>query len=205
MNASKRFSLGVVIACLALLGGAIFGGTAIAKKKSSNKATISAAPRTIVPATGNGQGTRFGVTTVPFTVSKKFKGRTVAADSVTLSYSLSGLAGALDDYELRLTNPKGRTVSLSSPGTPQSTTVGPLTITPNSPFGTCGVPPCADPFNTVLGPGFVGTIGDTSLTAFTGTSMRGTWVLSILDTDSTNPVASLTSATLSVTAAKTTS
>jgi hypothetical protein len=203
MKASKKLSVGVIVACTALLGGAIFGGVADAKKKkSSNVANITAAPRSIVQATGVGPTHRFGVTPVIFNIGKKFKGKKVAADSVILTYSLAGPAGSLDDYQLRLSNPKGRTLFLEPPGLPTSTTVGPLTITPNSPFGTCGTPPCSDPFATVNGPGFVGTIGDPSLALFNGTAMRGNWVLNIIDTDTNNGADSLTSAKLSVTAAK---
>ncbi|MDX6615585.1 MAG: hypothetical protein QOD60_676 [Solirubrobacterales bacterium] len=203
MKASKKLSVGVIVACTALLGGAVFGGVADAKKKkSSNVANITAAPRSIVQSTGAGPTHRFGVTPVFFNVSKKFKGKTVAADSVILTVSLSGPAGSLDDTSFRLSNPKGRTAMLDSPGLSTSTTIGPLTITPNSPFGTCGVPPCPDPFNTVNGPGFVGTVGDNSLQIFTGTAMRGTWTLNIIDTDTNNGADALTSAKLSITAAK---
>ena len=48
----------------------------------------------------------------------------------------------------------------------------------------------------------LGTIGDNSLQIFTGTAMRGTWTLNIIDTDTTNGADSLTSAKLSITAAK---
>jgi hypothetical protein len=201
MNARKKLSIGVIVACTALLGGAIFGGVADAKK-NSNVANVTAAPRSIVQATGAGPAHRDGVTPVTFNIGKKFKGKKVAADSVVLTYSLAGPAGSLDDYELRLSNPKGRTVTLFSPGEPTSTTIGPLTITPNSPFGTCGTPPCDDPFNTVNGPGFVGTIGDNSLAFFTGVAMRGNWVLNIIDTDTNNGADALTSAKLTVKAAK---
>jgi hypothetical protein len=93
-------------------------------------------------------------------------------------------------------------VALPSPGEATSTTVGPLTITPNSPFGPCGTPPCDDPFSTVNGPGFVGTIGQPELAEFTGVAMKGNWVLNIIDTDTNNGADSLTSAKLTVKAAK---
>jgi hypothetical protein len=203
MNASKKLSVGVIVACTALLGGAIFGGVADAKKKkNSNVANVTAAARPIVQSTGAGPAHRYGVTPVTFNIPKKFKGRTVAADSVILTYSLAGPAGSLDDYSLFLSNPKGRTVELTSPGEGPSTTVGPLTITPNSPFLACDTPPCENPFRTVSGPAFVGTIGDNSLAFFTGTGMKGKWVLNIIDTDTNNGADSLTSAKLTVKAAK---
>ena len=204
MNLSKKLGAGIVVACVALLGGVLLGGTAVAKKKkNSNTANVSASARPIVQATGAGPTLRYGVTPVTFKIGKKFKGRKVSADSVILTYSLAGGAGSLDDYELFLSNPKGRTVGLTSPGDPASTTIGPLTETPNSPFLACTAPPCENPFRTVVAPAFVGTIGDVSLASFTGTSMRGNWVLNIIDTDPNNGADSLTSAKLSVKAEKT--
>ena len=203
MNLSKKLGVGVIVACVALLGGVLLGGTAVAKKKkNSNTANVSAAARPIVQATGAGPATRFGVTPVSFKVGKKFKGKKVDADGVILTFSLAGPAGSLDDYELFLSNPKGRTVGLTSPGDPASTTIGPLTETANSPFLACTAPPCGNPFRTVVGPAYVGTIGDVSLASFTGTSMKGTWVLNIIDTDPNNGADSLTSAKLSVKADK---
>jgi hypothetical protein len=88
------------------------------------------------------------------------------------------------------------------PGEAPSTTVGPLTITPNSSSLPCDTPPCENPFRSVSGPAFVGTIGDTSFALFTGTAMKGKWVLNVVDTDTNNGADSLTSAKLTVKAAK---
>jgi hypothetical protein len=201
MNASKKLSVGVIVACVALLGGAIFGGVADAKKKSSNTATLTHGATPLTPATGAGPTLRYGVTDIPFTVSKKFKGKIVKADSVTFTYAVAALAGGLQDYTLRLLNPKGRAVTLSSPGNAASTTVGPLTQTPDSPFDLCSTPPCPDPFHTVVGPAFVGTIGDSSLAHYTGTAMRGTWIAEFEQQDPVTSVtkpATVTSSTLKI-------
>ena len=71
MNLSKKLGVGVIVACVALLGGVLFGGTAVAKKKkNSNTANVSAAARPIVQAPGAGPATRFGVPPVSFKVGK---------------------------------------------------------------------------------------------------------------------------------------
>ena len=80
----------------------------------------------------------------------------------------------------------GRTVGLGGAFSGQS--IGPLTLTANSPVNICTgaaappPPPCDDP-DATLGPPYFGTAGDTGLSFFEGVGMQGTWTLSVYDTD----------------------
>jgi hypothetical protein len=198
---SRAALAGVLALAISLTAGLTLGGVADAakgkKKKGGNVANVT---RTNIPI---GQATATSATTTPITlnVGKKFKGKVVGGSGPTMTVQLSGAAGALDEYILRLTAPNGRTVGLTSVGTSDSTSVGPLTITPNSPFGICSVPPCADPDARVTGPGFVGTVGDIGLAWFAGIKMRGTWTLKVIDFDPGNPPATMNLARLTVGAA----
>jgi hypothetical protein len=192
---------GVLALAITLTAGLTLGGVADAakgkKKKGGNVANVT---RTNIPIT-QATPTSVSVTPITFNVGKKFKGKVVGAAGPSVTVHLTGAAGALDEYVLRLTAPNGRTVGITSVGTAASTSVGPLTITANSPFGTCSLPPCPDPDATVLGPAFVGTVGDIDLSLFNGLKMRGTWTLKVLDFDPANPPATMTSARLTVGAA----
>jgi hypothetical protein len=78
---------------------------------------------------------------------------------------------------------------LTNPG---GTSVGPLTLSPNSATGFCpNTGPCdsADPFET-LPPPFIGTAKENQLDFFGGIPMKGNWTLSAYD-DSAGKVTTL--------------
>lgn len=177
-------------------------GTAVAKKKS-NKATVTKNVNAVIPDRSAVAPTTFGRLEVTLPIGGKFKGRTVAADSVKVTVQASGtVANAADDLQFFIASPKGRTVRLlPDRGTLGGQSIGPLTFSPNSSVGTCNlaVPPCADPFQSLIRP-FVGTVGDSSLGLFTGVGMKGNWKLTVLD-DTTTKSSTLNSVKLEVTAA----
>ena len=135
MNARKRMSTGAVVAAVALLGGAIFGGTADAqkkKKKGGGSATVTKTVNAPVPdAIGNGvEKVLDGKLATTLTVGKAGKNKSIGRVAVTLQ--TTGLAaGAAGDLDANITAPDGTTVGLFGGLAGQS--IGPLTIQPNSP------------------------------------------------------------------------
>jgi hypothetical protein len=117
-------------------------------------------------------------------VGKKFKGKTVGRVSVTLKTTGSG-PDAGGELGFLLSAPDGTTVPLQQFSL-FTQSIGPLTLTPNSPVQPCSVPsvfldppPPCDPGS--LNPPFAGTLGNPALRLFSGLSMRGTWVLRAYD------------------------
>lgn len=205
MHLNKRMSVGVIVACLALLGGAIFGGVADAKK--TKVATVSnTTPRPIPDALAGSATTpsTYGKLATPLTVSKKFKGKKVGSVAVTVQ-TVGATPTAANDLFFKVTAPNGRTIGLDSPFTGQS--IGPVTWLANYPFGACGgstappPPPCDNPDN-VLNPPYVGVIGDVSLSLFEGVKMNGTWFVSAYDANNLD-TSSLNSVSLKITPAPT--
>jgi hypothetical protein len=94
-----------------------------------------------------------------------------------------------------ITAPNGRDTGVGNPsfGDPNATTIGPVTATPDSPFGVCTTsltapPPSTtvcdpavvqDPEGTIKPPSYAGVIGDDSLQIFSGVPARGTWIVKI--------------------------
>lgn len=191
MNARKRMSTGAVVAAVALLGGAIFGGTADAqkkKKKGGGSATVTKTVNAPVPdAIGNGvEKVLDGKLATTLTVGKAGKNKSIGRVAVTLQ--TTGLAaGAAGDLDANITAPDGTTVGLFGGLAGQS--IGPLTIQPNSPFEACSYnpatqvpppPPCDDPDETVNAP-YVGTVGNAGLNLLNGGRMKGNYIVNVYD------------------------
>jgi hypothetical protein len=188
IKSPKRLSVFAVVACLAVLGGVMFGGVAAAKKKKSKAAVLTRTLNAPIPdraASSPGINPPWGKLAVPLEVSKKFKGKTVG--SLQLSYQTTGATPiAASDISVRLTAPAGRTYNVESNGF-SGQSIGPVTFIPNSPVETCHgssmppPPPCSDP-NSNLNPPYQGVAGEPNLTLFEGLKMRGTWTVTFFDT-----------------------
>jgi hypothetical protein len=180
------------VTCLGLLGGALFGGTAVAKKKKGGGTVTATAGAAVVPPAVIGPPDRFGVAAIPLTVGKKAKGKVVSYEGVRVTYQLTAGSNLfLNDIFMRLTAPNGRTVFVEKPQVPVGiTTVGPLTLTPNSSVQMCPALPitaCADPDDTLAAP-FAGTAQSSGLEYFRGLPAKGTWTLKVLMFDDQGPV-----------------
>ena len=193
-----------MVACLALLGALVIGGTADAKKKKKKSATVTATRAFPTVAPQHATGTPRVLVSIPLTIGKKAKGKIVDSEAPKITYTATGSPGPLENLELRLTAPNGRTVGLANPADGvDDTVVGPFTLSANSPFGVCQVtaadppppPPCVDPENVLLAP-YAGEAGDPGLAWFSGIGAKGTWTLKIINASTTEPV-TLVSAKLS--------
>jgi len=191
-----------MITCLALLGVVAIGGTADAKKKKSKSTTVTATRTAPAIAPQHAVGAARVLLPIPLSIGNKAKGKIVDSESPSITYTLTGSVDALASTNLKLTAPNGRTVGIFNPADGHDdTTVGPLTLTANSPFDICAAwdtnpPPCADPEANLLAP-YAGTIGDASLDLFSGIGAKGTWTLKVLNGSTTEPV-TLLNAKLSV-------
>jgi hypothetical protein len=201
---SRLVLLGVMTVVLSVTVGLVSGSVADAKKKkkkTANVASVSnATPRAIPDATPGAAGVDGRLDTV-LTVGKKFKGRTVG--TLELTFQTTGdVVNAANDIRIDITAPNGYRL----PGnwwdnSIGGQSIGPLTITPNSPLRTCNsaTPPCDDPFLTLNRP-FAGTVGDNTFAWFRGLPMRGDWTITALDETNTK-TSILNSVALKLTAA----
>jgi hypothetical protein len=177
------------VACIALLGVALIGsGVAAAKKKKSKVAVVTVSPNAAIPDQAADTPTTnppYGQLAVPLVIGKKFKGKSVG--DVQLTLQTTGLAAdSASSLFFRLTAPNGLTQVVDSNGF-SGQSIGPLTLTANSPVRTCNTfggppppPPCADP-DATLNPPYQGIAGDSNLAYFRGLKMRGTWTLTAYD------------------------
>ena len=114
MNARKRMSTGAVVAAVALLGGAIFGGTADAQKKKKKggggSATVTKTVNAPVPdAIGNGvEKVLDGKLATTLTVGKAGKNKSIGRVAVTLQTTglAAGAAATSTPTSRRLTAPR---------------------------------------------------------------------------------------------------
>jgi hypothetical protein len=203
---SKRSRLAVVGAlalAISVTVGLASGGVADAKTKKSKKAVVSKTVNAIIPDHVGGGTPRDGVLEVPLSVGKKFKGKTVGADGVTVTFQTTGdSANSASDLSIYVVSPKGRLVTLNpNIGNFGGQSIGPLTLGPNSPVGLCNqvTPPCANPLATLNRP-FVGTAGDTGLANFHGTQVKGTWKVIFRD-DTTTKTSTVNSVKLAISTA----
>jgi hypothetical protein len=204
---SKRSRLALMtavalVSCLTV--GLLSGAAADAKKKrkkGASSVTVSKTTPTVIPPSGADPGSPISLVSIPLAVGKKAKGKVVSADSVSLTYSMtgtpanaggSGNPGSLYETDLDLVAPNGRSVDLDPPGfeDPNTSATGPTTETANSPFFPCSVdgfpvpqPDVCDPTvhrdpdATLVPPAFAGTQGNTALAWFNGIRAKGTWTL----------------------------
>jgi hypothetical protein len=181
----RKLPLAGAICVLALLAGALLGGSAIAKKKkhtTHSRANVTQIVNALVP--NRTVGGPYGVLRSPITLGKKYKGKTIGDVNVTFQTGGSS-AGAASDLLVKLSAPNGNTVVLFNGGLGQN--VGPLTLDDETRAEICNdpTPPCADPDDT-LGPPYAGKAQPLeSLSHLNGGTMKGTWILSVFDTDST--------------------
>jgi hypothetical protein len=192
LTSSKRLSAVAMVAILALLGGALLGGTADAKKKKKKakscnpvveRAVNLPIPDRAPPAVGTNPP--FGKLATTLDVGGKVcKGKTVA--NVDVTFQTTGTtAQAAGDLFFRLTSPDGRTYDVSGNGF-SGQNIGPVTMTAHTSVQTCfgsatpPPPPCSDP-DATLNPPYVGTARDADLPLFTGAPVRGTWTFAALD------------------------
>ncbi len=186
--------LGVLAVVLSVTVGLVSGSVAEAKKKkkkTSNVANVTNTTPRAIPDRAPGAAAPWGRLDTSFTVGKKFNGKKVG--ELALAFQTTGdAATASSDLEVDVTAPNGYRLpgdwwdnSISG-----VQSVGPLTITTNSPFLTCNsaTPPCADPFETVNRP-YIGTVGEPVFSWFRGLPMRGTWTVTV--TDDTNTKSSV--------------
>jgi hypothetical protein len=152
---------------------------------------------------------------VPLTVGKQAKGKTVDFNSVSVTYSVTGAARTATDpasasqVSLAVTAPNGRTVPLPPAGfgDANAISVGPLTVTPNSPNTACQIVDSSgptsicmansDPDQTVGPPAWTGTIGNPGLALLGGIPAAGTWTVRARNASTTAP-ATLSNVSLSV-------
>jgi hypothetical protein len=199
MNRKRsRFALaGLLALAICLAVGLVSGSVAEAKKKSKRSFTVSKGTPTVVPGVpGPGEA----VAKIPIgTVGKKVgKGKVVSLNGLTVTTQFLGSPGFADDVVATVQGPSGREASLFNPvpnhtgGGNNETSSGPLTETPNSPFNVCvpdtpaPPPPCTDP-DSILGPPYVGTVGNENLLNFSGSGVTGTWFVKVFNSG-TNPV-----------------
>lgn len=182
-------SVGAVVACIALLGCALFAGTADAKKKKKSKPATCAVT---AQATGGAIPDRppgnsfFGFLNVPVAVNNNAcKSSTVT--NVDLTYQTTGAtAVAAADIFVRLQAPDGRTYEISGNGF-SGQNVGPVTFTQHTRIQTCPgaavppPPPCSDP-DAALNAPFLGTARDTDLGLYFGAPVNGNWLVTFYDT-----------------------
>lgn len=202
-NRSRLALLGVLALALSVTVALVPAADAAKKKKkkTANVALVSNNTARAIPDRASGPGGIFGKLDTPLTVGKKFKGKSVGA--LELTFQTTGDSpDSAGDLRVDITAPNGYRL----PGdwwdnNIGGQSVGPLTITPNSPFRTCNAttPPCADPYLTLNRP-FVGTVGDNTFQWFRGLPMRGTWTVSVLDTGN-GSTSILNSVALKITAA----
>jgi hypothetical protein len=159
----------------------------------------------IPPTTPCAVPPKTSLTPLPLTVGKKAKNMVVSLDSVSMTYTITGSprtgAGTTNDVPaaasnvgICLTAPNGRTACAVNPGDLNSTTIGPVTETPDSPFGVCPITftgtngtqtICGggfiqqDPENTVGPPTYAGTIGNNALVNLGGVPAKGTWTFKL--------------------------
>ena len=163
----SRFALvGLLTLAISVTVGLVAGSVADAKKKSTKNKTavVSKTVNAAIPDHVAGGTPRDGELDVPLSVGKKFKGKVVGADGVSVTFQTTGdSANSAGDLNIYVVSPKGRLVQpFPNLGTIGGQSVGPLTLSPNSTVGICNAatPPCANPLQTLNRP-FVGTAGDT--------------------------------------------
>jgi hypothetical protein len=175
---SRLTLLGVVALALSMTLGLASGSVAEAKKgKGKGKTVTVAGAAATIPA---GSATANSLTSIPFTVGKKAKGKVVGHNTVLPTIGLSGPAGFLPGLDLELVSPLGRPVDLEVPGDAMTTAFGPITYSPNSFAFFCAAVSCPNPKASIHRP-YTGIVSDVGLALFSGIAARGTWHLLIVN------------------------
>ena len=225
---SRLALMGALALVMALTVGLLSGSVADAKKKKKKKSgatsvTISkTTPTAVPPSTGNPPttpGTR-SLVSFPLTVGKVAKGKVVSLDSFNVAYSLTGAArtatapAAASQLRVSITSPQGREINVTNPGAgdQNATNIGPVNVTPDSPFGVCQITVTAtethcnnttaiqDPESTVAPPTYSNApIGSLALAGFGGMAAQGTWTVKVRnfsDAGNGNTVGTLSNITI---------
>ena len=186
-----------VLSLALVLTAGLTGGASAAKKKGKKGPAVfkqQLTPNLAIPD-APAAGTSTPVTST-ITIPKSFKGKTVGDLDLTGLQTTGSAANAAFDVSILLTAPSGLTVTISNAEQNGlgGQSVGPLTFNDDTATSLCDLmtPPCEDPLNTLNRP-FAGTgnhfqVGSSDtgpLSAFDGTSMRGTWTLTVYDTSNT--------------------
>jgi hypothetical protein len=191
----SRFALiGVLALALSVTVGLVSGSVADAKKKGKKGGksfTVSKTAPTPVGAAPSPTGVTVAKIPIGTVGGKATKGKVIGFNGVNVTTSFSGspgfVAGANGGVSAELVGPGGRQAVLGNPfgnGANTETSSGPLTETPNSSLEVCvpdtppPPPPCADP-DAVIGPPYIGTIGNEGLLNFSGSGPRGTWFIKV--------------------------
>ncbi len=211
---SRLALVGVLALAICMAVGLATGGVAEAKKKKKKtvgSVTISKTTPTTIPAK-SAPTVNDTIVSIPLTVGNKAKGKVVGWDSLTATSTFSSSTNdGLGDLYGEITAPNGRTAFLANPfasSVGNNTSSGPLTETPDSPFGPCfpsATNPCPGggsefPENTV-GPPFVGTIGNPALAQFGGVPAKGTWTVKVFNGGPTEGTLNSISITMNLKAA----
>jgi subtilisin-like proprotein convertase family protein len=182
-------TVGVLVACVALLAGALFGGTADAKKKKKKKGGPVNVTKTVnqqIPDRGPLGTDPFGRLDSTIAVTgKKFNGRIIRDVNVTLQTTGNNAASA-GDLLAEVTAPNGASVFLFLELEGQS--VGPMTLDDETVniiggSGTATVPELQPPYAGSARPGAEG-FGAPMATMDFG-PVKGNWTLHVFDTDGT--------------------
>ena len=184
----KQARIALVGALVLVLTMALSGGIAQAKKKKKaggNVVTVTNTVTGAVPDRPAGVGTVAGRLDRTLNVGKKFKGKKVGSVEVTFQ-TTGDSAGSASDLDFYVTAPNGRQMGLYWETSFGGQSIGPLTLTPDSPVRMCNTatPPCSNPFATLNRP-FAGTAGEPFLAMFDGVRMNGNWTFTVLDFDNT--------------------
>jgi hypothetical protein len=192
---SRLALMGVSALAICLTVGLTSGSVADAKKgkKGGGRSfTVSKTAPTVVPGRPGGPNT-VTVAKIPIGVvgGKATKGKVISLNGVNVTTTFAGSPGFASNVEVELDGPSGRTAEVFNPfgnGANTETSSGPLTETPNSSLNACvpdtppPPPPCSDP-DAIVGPPFIGTIGNEGLLNFSGSGPRGTWFIKVGNAD----------------------
>jgi hypothetical protein len=177
-----------LVACVALLGAALLGGTAEAKKKKkkAGPVSITKAVNQQIPDRGAGVNDPFGRLDSTIAIAgKKFKNRIVRDVNVTIQTTGNNTASG-SDLLGELSAPNGATVFVILDLETQS--IGPVTIDDESlnvlGGGTVATfPELIPPYAGTMRPGIEGV--GTPMSALDFGPVKGNWTLHMFDNDAT--------------------
>jgi hypothetical protein len=192
---SRIALVGVLALALSVTVGLVSGSVADAKKKkgggNGRSFTVAKTAPTVVPQAPSPTGATVAKIPIGVVGGKATKGKVISLNGVNLTTTFAGspgfVGGANGGVSAQLVGPSGRTAVVANPfgnGVNTETSSGPLTETPNSSLDVCvpdtpaPPPPCADP-DAIVGPPYIGTIGNEGLLNFVGSGPRGTWFIKV--------------------------
>jgi hypothetical protein len=187
---SRLALVGVLALAISVTVGLLSGSVADAKKKKGGGGrsfTVSKTAPTVVPPAPSPTGVAVAKIPIGVVGGKSTKGKVISLNGVNVTTTIAGSPGFASNVGVELDGPSGRTAGLANPfgnGANTETSSGPLTESPNAPFNVCvpsntpPPPPCPDP-DAIVGPPYIGTIGNEALLNFSGSGPRGTWFIKV--------------------------